>query len=118
MLSSESPIHIDAVIDPLSPSGQKLTSILQILGKYFQPNMRIVLNPLVSSVSGYLFIKHFKAGSRVNRFPGHILQRGEKKRFSFNERVIAEEVMSSGKQNYIHYPVMLPHWGTGLLLFG
>ncbi|XP_021717311.1 UDP-glucose:glycoprotein glucosyltransferase-like [Chenopodium quinoa] len=50
VLTSESPIHIDAVIDPLSPSGQKLTSLLQILGKYFQPSMRIVLNPLSSLV--------------------------------------------------------------------
>lgn len=41
-------IHIDAVIDPLSPSGQKLSSVLRALQKYIQPSMRIVLNPLVS----------------------------------------------------------------------
>ncbi|KAL6178989.1 hypothetical protein ACLB2K_050505 [Fragaria x ananassa] len=43
-------IHIDAVIDPLSPSGQKLSSILRVLWKYVQPSMRIVLNPLSSLV--------------------------------------------------------------------
>ncbi|XP_068312697.1 UDP-glucose:glycoprotein glucosyltransferase-like [Pyrus communis] len=43
-------IHIDAVIDPLSPFGQKLSSILQVLWKYVQPSMRIVLNPLSSLV--------------------------------------------------------------------
>ncbi|KAJ8425780.1 hypothetical protein Cgig2_020918 [Carnegiea gigantea] len=45
-----SSIHIDAVIDPLSASGQKLTSLLRILWKSFQPSMRIVLNPLSSLV--------------------------------------------------------------------
>ncbi|KAH9602156.1 hypothetical protein KSS87_023287 [Heliosperma pusillum] len=45
-----SSIHIDAVIDPLSPLGQKLTSLLHILWKYVQPSMRIVLNPLSSLV--------------------------------------------------------------------
>lgn len=49
VLSNEnSTIHIDAVVDPLSPSGQKLSSILRVLQKYIQPSMRIVLNPLVS----------------------------------------------------------------------
>lgn len=43
-------IHIDAVIDPLSPFGQKLSSILRVLWKYTQPSMRIVLNPLSSLV--------------------------------------------------------------------
>ncbi|KAG6709705.1 hypothetical protein I3842_06G146800 [Carya illinoinensis] len=43
-------IHIDAVIDPLSPSGQKLSSVLRALQKYIQPSMRIVLNPLSSLV--------------------------------------------------------------------
>lgn len=46
--NENSTIHIDAVVDPLSPSGQKLSSILQVLQKYIQPSMRIVLNPLVS----------------------------------------------------------------------
>lgn len=45
--NENSSIHIDAVIDPLSPSGQKLSSILRVLWKYIQPSMRIVLNPLV-----------------------------------------------------------------------
>ncbi|KAL9229315.1 hypothetical protein vseg_004797 [Gypsophila vaccaria] len=45
-----SSIHIDAVIDPLSPLGQKLTSLLHILWKYVQPSMRIILNPLSSLV--------------------------------------------------------------------
>ncbi|GER26746.1 UDP-glucose:glycoprotein glucosyltransferase [Striga asiatica] len=43
-----SSIHIDAVIDPLSPSGQKLTALLRILSKYAQPSMRLVLNPVSS----------------------------------------------------------------------
>ncbi|KAL5787384.1 hypothetical protein ACOSP7_004333 [Xanthoceras sorbifolium] len=43
-------IHIDAVIDPLSPSGQKLSPLLRVLQKYAQPSMRIVLNPLSSLV--------------------------------------------------------------------
>ncbi|GAB4848141.1 hypothetical protein Ancab_002807 [Ancistrocladus abbreviatus] len=45
-----SSIHIDAVVDPLSPSGQKLASLLQVLQKYIHPSMRIVLNPLSSLV--------------------------------------------------------------------
>lgn len=45
-----SSIHIDAVIDPLSASGQKLTSLLRVLWKSFHPSMRIVLNPLSSLV--------------------------------------------------------------------
>ncbi|XP_074311136.1 UDP-glucose:glycoprotein glucosyltransferase-like [Silene latifolia] len=48
--SGNSSVHIDAVIDPLSPLGQKLTSLLHILWKYVQPSMRIVLNPLSSLV--------------------------------------------------------------------
>lgn len=43
-------IHIDAVIDPLSASGQKLSSILSLLWKSIQPSMRLVLNPLSSMV--------------------------------------------------------------------
>ncbi|XP_057538898.1 UDP-glucose:glycoprotein glucosyltransferase [Amaranthus tricolor] len=50
VLPGESSIHIDAVIDPLSSSGQKLTSLLQILRNFFQPSMRIILNPLSSLV--------------------------------------------------------------------
>ncbi|KAI3445630.1 hypothetical protein Pfo_002295 [Paulownia fortunei] len=45
-----SSIHIDAVIDPLSPSGQKLSALLRILSKYTQPSMRLVLNPVSSLV--------------------------------------------------------------------
>ncbi|XP_027357768.1 UDP-glucose:glycoprotein glucosyltransferase isoform X2 [Abrus precatorius] len=43
-----SSIHIDAVLDPLSPTSQKLSGILRVLWKYIQPSMRIVLNPLSS----------------------------------------------------------------------
>ncbi|KAH0875649.1 hypothetical protein HID58_073011 [Brassica napus] len=43
-------IHIDAVIDPLSPTGQKLASLLQVLQKHVQTSMRIVLNPMSSLV--------------------------------------------------------------------
>ncbi|GAV61148.1 Glyco_transf_8 domain-containing protein/UDP-g_GGTase domain-containing protein [Cephalotus follicularis] len=48
--NDHSSIHIDAVIDPLSPSGQKLASLLRVLGKCVQPSLRIVLNPLSSLV--------------------------------------------------------------------
>lgn len=44
-------IHIDAVIDPLSPTGQKLASLLQVLQKHVQTSMRIVLNPMVSKTN-------------------------------------------------------------------
>ncbi|XP_059648175.1 UDP-glucose:glycoprotein glucosyltransferase isoform X2 [Cornus florida] len=51
VLSNEdSSIHIDAVVDPLSPSGQKLSSLLRSLWKCIQPSMRLVLNPLSSLV--------------------------------------------------------------------
>lgn len=46
--SGNSSIHIDAVIDPLSPSGQKLSPLLRILWKCIQPSMRIVFNPISS----------------------------------------------------------------------
>lgn len=45
--SMNSSIHIDAVIDPLSPAGQKLSPLLRILSRQIQPSMRIVLNPIV-----------------------------------------------------------------------
>ncbi|KAK1548954.1 hypothetical protein Q3G72_001893 [Acer saccharum] len=48
--SENATIHIDAVIDPLSPSGQKLSPLLRVLQKYAKPSMRIVLNPLSSLV--------------------------------------------------------------------
>lgn len=50
ILHGNSSIHIDAVIDPLSMSGQKLSPLLRILWKCIQPSMRIVLNPLSSLV--------------------------------------------------------------------
>ncbi|MBA0619843.1 hypothetical protein Godav_005640 [Gossypium davidsonii] len=46
--NENSSIHIDAVVDPLSPPGQKLSSLLRVLAKYAHPSMRIVLNPLGS----------------------------------------------------------------------
>ncbi|KAL5715758.1 hypothetical protein ACHQM5_017534 [Ranunculus cassubicifolius] len=48
--NENSSIHIDAVIDPLSPSGQKLCPLLRLLWNWIQPSMRIVLNPLSSLV--------------------------------------------------------------------
>ncbi|KAA3463503.1 UDP-glucose:glycoprotein glucosyltransferase-like [Gossypium australe] len=48
--NENSSIHIDAVVDPLSPSGQKLSSLLRVLAKYVHPSMRIVLNPMSSLV--------------------------------------------------------------------
>ncbi|KAI3702099.1 hypothetical protein L6452_27772 [Arctium lappa] len=45
-----STIHIDAVIDPLSSSGQKISSLLRILWKCSQPSMRLVFNPMSSLV--------------------------------------------------------------------
>ncbi|WOL04288.1 UDP-glucose:glycoprotein glucosyltransferase [Canna indica] len=46
--SGNSSIHIDAIIDPLSPSGQKLAPLLRILWKCVRPSMRIILNPISS----------------------------------------------------------------------
>ncbi|XP_054800106.1 UDP-glucose:glycoprotein glucosyltransferase isoform X1 [Prosopis cineraria] len=46
--NENSSVHIDAVLDPLSPTSQRLSGILQVLWKYIQPSMRIVLNPLSS----------------------------------------------------------------------
>ncbi|KAK8564297.1 hypothetical protein V6N12_036423 [Hibiscus sabdariffa] len=48
--NGNSSIHIDAVVDPLSSSGQKLSSLLRVLAKYVHPSMRIVLNPMSSLV--------------------------------------------------------------------
>ncbi|XP_042473077.1 UDP-glucose:glycoprotein glucosyltransferase-like [Zingiber officinale] len=46
--NGNSSIHIDAVIDPLSPSGQKLTPLLHVLWKCVRPSLRIILNPISS----------------------------------------------------------------------
>uniref|UniRef100_A0A1D1XJM9 UDP-glucose:glycoprotein glucosyltransferase n=2 Tax=Anthurium amnicola TaxID=1678845 RepID=A0A1D1XJM9_9ARAE len=46
--NEDSSIHIDVVIDPLSPPGQKLSPLLRILWKSIRPSMRIVLNPMSS----------------------------------------------------------------------
>ncbi|KAK8469111.1 hypothetical protein PHAVU_006G215600 [Phaseolus vulgaris] len=46
--NENSSIHIDACLDPLSATSQKLSGILRVLWKYIQPSMRIVLNPLSS----------------------------------------------------------------------
>lgn len=46
--NENSSIHIDAVIDPLSSSGQKLSSLLRLVSKSVRPSMRLVLNPMVS----------------------------------------------------------------------
>ncbi|KAL3814493.1 hypothetical protein ACJIZ3_015761 [Penstemon smallii] len=46
--NENSSIHIDAVIDPLSSSGQKLSALLRILSKYVQPSMKLILNPVSS----------------------------------------------------------------------
>ncbi|MQL92030.1 hypothetical protein Taro_024649, partial [Colocasia esculenta] len=46
--NKDSSIHIDAVIDPLSPAGQKLAPLLHVLWKSIRPSMRIVLNPMSS----------------------------------------------------------------------
>lgn len=43
---SDTDIHVDAVIDPLSSSGQKLTPLLFLLQEWFNPSMRILLNPV------------------------------------------------------------------------
>ncbi|KAJ4966264.1 hypothetical protein NE237_018113 [Protea cynaroides] len=48
--NGNSGIHIDAVVDPLSPSGQKLSPLLRVLWKCIQPSMRIILNPMSSLV--------------------------------------------------------------------
>ncbi|PHT41480.1 UDP-glucose:glycoprotein glucosyltransferase [Capsicum baccatum] len=46
--NESSSIHIDAVIDPLSSSGQKLASLLRLVSKSIRPSMRLVLNPMIS----------------------------------------------------------------------
>ncbi|XP_016539076.2 UDP-glucose:glycoprotein glucosyltransferase isoform X1 [Capsicum annuum] len=48
--NESSSIHIDAVIDPLSSSGQKLASLLRLVSKSIRPSMRLVLNPMSSLV--------------------------------------------------------------------
>ncbi|KAL3350110.1 hypothetical protein AABB24_022896 [Solanum stoloniferum] len=48
--NENSSIHIDAVIDPLSSSGQKLSSLLRLVSKSIRPSMRLVLNPMSSLV--------------------------------------------------------------------
>nr|XP_034910754.1 UDP-glucose:glycoprotein glucosyltransferase isoform X2 [Populus alba] len=48
--NENSSVHIDAVVDPLSAAGQKVSSLLRVLRKYVQPSMRIVLNPMSSLV--------------------------------------------------------------------
>ncbi|CAL5438882.1 unnamed protein product [Camellia sinensis] len=48
--NKNSSVHIDAVIDPLSATGQKVSSLLRVLWKSVQPSMRLVLNPLSSMV--------------------------------------------------------------------
>lgn len=50
-------VHIDAVVDPLSPIGQKVAALLRVLRQYIQPRMRIVLNPMSSLVD--LPLKNF-----------------------------------------------------------
>ncbi|BFI40446.1 UDP-glucose:glycoprotein glucosyltransferase [Marchantia polymorpha subsp. ruderalis] len=39
-------IHVDAVIDPLSVTGQKLTPLLVLLEDWLKPSFRIVFNPM------------------------------------------------------------------------
>ncbi|KDP38843.1 hypothetical protein JCGZ_05000 [Jatropha curcas] len=55
--NENSGVHIDAVVDPLSPIGQKVASLLRVLRQYTQPSMRIVLNPMSSLVD--LPLKNF-----------------------------------------------------------
>jgi hypothetical protein len=45
----ESPIHVDAVIDPLSATGQKLSPLLVLLQEWIKPSMRICFNPMAST---------------------------------------------------------------------
>eukprot|EP00257_Ricinus_communis_P021573 XP_015581097.1 UDP-glucose:glycoprotein glucosyltransferase isoform X1 [Ricinus communis] len=55
--NENSSVHIDAVVDPLSPVGQHVASLLKVLRQYIQPSMRIVLNPMSSLVD--LPLKNF-----------------------------------------------------------
>ncbi|KAL2613121.1 hypothetical protein R1flu_024813 [Riccia fluitans] len=41
-------IHVDAVIDPLSGTGQKITPLLVLLDDWLKPSFRIVFNPMNS----------------------------------------------------------------------
>ena len=45
----ESPIHVDAVIDPLSAVGQKLSPLLVLLQEWIKPSIRICFNPMAST---------------------------------------------------------------------
>lgn len=47
-LSDNATVHVDAIIDPLSSTGQKLTPLLLLLQQWFQTSMRILLNPMNS----------------------------------------------------------------------
>lgn len=49
--STEANLHVDAVIDPLSATGQKITPLLVLLQDWLQLSVRIVLNPMVRSVT-------------------------------------------------------------------
>ncbi|KAJ7513700.1 hypothetical protein O6H91_23G011200 [Diphasiastrum complanatum] len=43
-----SSVQVDAVIDPLSATGQKVTPLLLLLQEWVQPSIRILLNPMNS----------------------------------------------------------------------
>jgi hypothetical protein len=44
--AEESPIHVDAVMDPLSSIGQRLTPLLVLLQEWIKPSLRICFNPM------------------------------------------------------------------------
>jgi UDP-glucose:glycoprotein glucosyltransferase len=59
-----SSIHIDAVIDPLSPAGQKISPLLRILWRRIRPSMRIVLNPIVCNFFPYQLV--YNSASKIS----------------------------------------------------
>eukprot|EP00250_Pteridium_aquilinum_P011892 c20372_g1_i1 orf=227-5122(+) len=46
--SENATVHVDAIVDPLSSTGQKLSPLLSLLQNWFQASMRILLNPMNS----------------------------------------------------------------------
>lgn len=46
--SENATVHVDAIVDPLSSTGQKLSPFFMLLQSWFQASMRILLNPMNS----------------------------------------------------------------------
>ncbi|KAH7387951.1 hypothetical protein KP509_16G050200 [Ceratopteris richardii] len=60
-------VHVDAIIDPLSSTGQKLTPLLLLLQSWFHASMRIMLNPMNSLTD--IPLKNFYRFVVPSRYP-------------------------------------------------